>query len=197
MSLLVAVGAAEYQEGRTEEADRRYQQALDLLQRAADQRTEAMLRNNFGLIRQATGDVGQAEQLFRQAMALNQAAGHPAAEASNHVNLGILAEERREYEVAEREFERALELDKTAERRAEIAADLLRLGRVAERRGFPDRGLAYSERAYRSYLAQGNQAQAIAAITFALDCARRLGLVEEVARLEKELIRLTGSRSGR
>ena len=79
----------------------------------------------------------------------------------------------------------------------EIAADLLRLGRVADRRGFPDRGLAYSERAYRSYLAQGDRTQAISALTQAVSCARKLGGDSEVARLETELRRVTSSHSDR
>ncbi len=180
-----------------EHAEGLYQEALDLAQQRADQSAEATLRNNLGLVRLAKGEVELATQLFRQAMALNQAMGNLESEASNHVNLGMVAEDRHEYDVAEREFERALELDKAAEHRPEIAADLVRLGRVADRRGFPDRGLAYSERAYRSYLAQGDEAQAVSALTQAVACARKLGGDGEVARLEKELSQLTSSRSGR
>ena len=194
---LTALGAAEYQEGQREDAGRRYQQALELLQQRPDVTAEAVLRNNLGLVRQAAGDVGQAEQLFREALALNQASGSLEAEASNHVNLGILAEERHEYDVAEREFERALELDKAAEHRVDIAADLLRLSRIADRRGFPDRALAYSERAYRSYLAQGNRPQAVAALAVAVGFAKKLERVQEIARLEKELGDLTPSHSSR
>ena len=194
---LTAAGAAEHREGRMQEAERRYEQALDLAQQQGDQSAEAVLRNNLGLVRQGKGEAEEAAQLFRQAMALNQALGNFASEASNHVNLGILAEGRSEYDIAEREFERALELDKTAEHRTEIAADLLRLGRVADRRGFPDRALAYSERAYRSYLAQGDLTQAGAALTQAIIYARRFGAVEETARLEKELRVLVAPRTSR
>ena len=180
-----------------EHAEGLYQEALDLAQQRADQSAEATLRNNLGLVRQAKGEVEQAVQMFGQAMALNQAMGNLESEASNHVNLGLLAEARREYDVAEREFERALELDKAAEYRPAIAADLVRLGLVADRRGFSDRGVAYLERAYRSYLAQGDQAQAVSALTQAVACAKELGGDGDIARLETELRRLTSSRSGR
>ena len=109
----------------------------------------------------------------------------------------MLAEERHEYDLAEREFERALELDKAAVRRMDIAADLLRLSRIADRRGFPDQALAYSERAYRSYLAQGHRPQAASALAVAVDCAKKLGRVQDIARLKKELDDLTPSRSSR
>lgn len=123
-------------------------------------------------------------------MVFNQAAGNLASEASNHVNLGMVAEARQAYDTAEQEFARALELDKAAEHRDEIAADLLRLGRVADRRGFPDRGLVFFERAYHSYLAQGDQARAGAALTQAVVCAKKLGRDAEVTRLERALTRL-------
>ena len=133
----------------------------------------------------------QAAQLFRQALALNQALGNLESEASNHVNLGMLAEARHEYDAAEREYERALELDKTAEQRMEIAADLLRLGKIADRRGFPDRGQTYSERAYQSYLAQDAFAEARSALSQAVACAKKLERAGDIARLERELTRLT------
>ena len=191
------MATAEHHAGSLQEAERRYEEALELAQQRGERSAEATLRNNLGLVREARGEVAQAEQLFRQAMALNQALGNLESEASNHVNLGMLAEARRDYEAAEREYERALELDKTAEQRMEIAADLQRLGRIAERRGFPDRGLVYSERAYRSYLAQGAFAQARSALNQAVGCAKKMERAGDLARLEMELNRLTASQSAR
>lgn len=103
----------------------------------------------------------------------------------------MIAEARHDYDAAEREYERALELDKTVEQRMDIAADLLRLGRIADRRGFPDRGLIYSERAYRSYLAQGAFEQARSALSQAVACAKNVERAGDIARLELELNRLT------
>jgi Tfp pilus assembly protein PilF len=57
--------------------------------------------------------------------------------------------------------------------------------------------LAYSERAYRSYLAQGDLTQAGAALTHALECAQKSGQAEEVTRLEKELRGLMSTRPSR
>ncbi len=51
----------------------------------------------------------------------------------------------------------------------------------------PDRALAYFERAYRSYLAQGNVRHAATALTQAVECAGKAGRVQEVARWKKEL----------
>lgn len=130
-------------------------------------------------------------------MVLNQAMGRLESEASNHVNLGMLAEARQDYEAAEREYERALELDKAAEQRMEIAADLLRLGRITDRRGLPDRALAYAERAYRSYLAQGALAEARSSLSQAMASARKMDRAGELARLETELARLTAAHPAR
>ncbi|MGZ8383224.1 MAG: tetratricopeptide repeat protein, partial [Nitrospira sp.] len=194
---LTALGAAEHQAGHVKEAEQRYQQALDLVRHRQDRSAEAVLLNNLGLLRQAMGEDEQADQLLRQAMALNQAAGNGESEASNHVNLGLLAEARHQYDVAEREYERALELDRVGERRSDIAADLLRLGRVADRGGIPDRALAYFERAYRSYLAQGDVPHAASALTQAAECAGKAGRMQEVARWKKELDDLKSSLSVR
>jgi tetratricopeptide (TPR) repeat protein len=157
-----------------------------------------MLRNNLGLIRQAKGDVGQAEQLFRQAMALNQAAGHPAAEASNHVNLGILAEERREYEVAEREFERALELDKS---RGAPGGDCRRslCGWAGLQNGgdFPIVGWPIPSGPTAVIWRKGIRLRRLRRSPLRWTVRGDWGWLQEVARLEKELIRLTGARSGR
>ncbi len=184
---LTALGAAEHQAGHVRQAEDLYRRALEVSQQRKDRSAEAVLLNNLGLVRQSMGEDTQAEQLFHEALAVNQAMGNGASEASNHVNLGLLAEARQQYDVAEREYERALELDKDGERRNEIAADLYRLGGINDRRGVPHRALGYFERAYRSYLAQGNMPLAVRALTHAVESAGKSQLGEELARLQNEL----------
>ena len=71
-----------------------------------------------------------------------------------------------------------------------IAADLADLGRVAVRRGFKEVGIQYLDRAYRSYVAQGNQKRAVEELSKLVALARDSGKPEELRRYEAELTAL-------
>ena len=113
----MTAGAAAVEEGRLEEAERAFREALNLAgEGAAGELRRATTLNNLGYVLHRRGRLAEAEELYAQALALRQTRlgpEHPEV-AQSLANLAEVKRARGRVEDAERLYRRALAIREKA-----------------------------------------------------------------------------------
>ena len=105
---LIDLGNALFVKGRTAEALRTIQEALDIARRNHEKRSEARALVNLGSIRIQTGDTAQGWQDVQAALAYYRQGGFRTEGAIALLLLGRAARDKGDYEGARRAFEETL-----------------------------------------------------------------------------------------
>ena len=80
--------------GDYDEAEQRYQQALQINERLGNQAGMAGIYHQLGTLAQDRGDYDEAAQRYQQALQINQRLGNQADMATSYSQLGILTAHR-------------------------------------------------------------------------------------------------------
>jgi tetratricopeptide (TPR) repeat protein len=94
--------------GRPSDSRAHYEAALEVARRNGDERQQAGLLGNLGILLFGEGDGDEAEHVFKRCLAMLRRTGDRRWEGNMHCNLGMLHLERQRPEQAREELEAAL-----------------------------------------------------------------------------------------
>jgi tetratricopeptide (TPR) repeat protein len=132
---LIAAGDAALEEGRLDEARRRYEEAASLARETSEPAQEILALNQLGVLAERQGALEDGADHYQRALVLQQGAGGDAEEALLRTNFAGLLLKRGDVAGAEREARRALELARPESDPAASAAAYRQLGRIERRAG--------------------------------------------------------------
>ncbi len=107
--LLRCIGLCHFHQGKLQEALTILQKALDVMLSINEQKNEAILNLEIGLIHENMGNYKSSKEKYLQALAYWQQVKNPIWLSNLLNNLGVLHQMMGEYEEASRSFEQALE----------------------------------------------------------------------------------------
>lgn len=136
---LRGLGSIDRLQGRYQQAERRYEQALNDLRAGGDLVGEAHVLINLAQVYSETGNHGEAEVLLHRALAICTELGARRVVAQTRHRLGQLYLDKGETDLAEKEFTTALETVLNLDDPTGKAYAQLGLGGVWLARGEPDR----------------------------------------------------------
>ncbi len=118
-------------QGKTDQAQRLYEESLESQRKLGDRRGMAGSLHQLGMIAQAEGNYRQARQLYQDSLEILKELGDRRAVASSLHQLGMMAQARGEYGQAQQLYEDSLEILKKLGDRRGIAGALHQLGNMA------------------------------------------------------------------
>jgi tetratricopeptide (TPR) repeat protein len=133
--LEIKIGLGCYYLGEWEEARAHWQKALEIGQRAGDDRGQAAALHNLGILAQEQGDYVAARYFYQQSLEIDQALGDRAGASTSLHQLGTLAQEQRDYAAARHFYQQSLETDQALGNRAGVSTSLHQLGMLAQVQG--------------------------------------------------------------
>ncbi|MCH9686482.1 MAG: tetratricopeptide repeat protein, partial [Deltaproteobacteria bacterium] len=153
--LLVRIGATHMMLGELDQAEPRYQQALETLRRmdAMGGVIAAEAMHNYALLEQRRGHIDRAVSLYEGALEIRRELdGQRQATVNTLINLGVIESERGRLEQAEAWARQALALaTEHFPEAGPVRADAEgAMGKVLLRRGRPEQSLRHLERALAS-----------------------------------------------
>jgi tetratricopeptide (TPR) repeat protein len=132
---LVAAGDSALENGRLEDARRRYEEALSLASRTSEKAEAILALNQLGVLDERQGALEDAAHHYQQAIELQQVAGEGPGEALLRTNLaGVLSATGHDAQ-AEAQIARAIELSRPDSEPQTAAAAYSCRGRIHERAG--------------------------------------------------------------
>jgi tetratricopeptide (TPR) repeat protein len=132
---LVAAGDTALEEGRLDDARRRYEEALSLAERTPEKAEESLALNQLGVLDERQGALEDATNHYQRALELQQAAGAGPGEALIRTNLAGVWSARGRTKEAEEEIARAIALSRPDDDPANAAATRQRRAQILERAG--------------------------------------------------------------
>ncbi|MGI5246613.1 tetratricopeptide repeat protein [Dactylosporangium sp. CA-139066] len=147
------LGTLARRRGDYAEAERRYQQALTMLEQLGNQAGIATSYHSLGMLAQRRGDYAEAERRYQQSLTIKEQLGNQVGLASSYGQLGTLAQRRGDYTEAERRYQQALASFEQLGHQAGIAASHHQLSMLAQDRG----DYTEAERRYQQSLAMLEQ----------------------------------------
>ena len=143
--------------GEWEQAQHRFEAALEGLGPSGEPGERAGIYADWSLVAHHMGQIDHAWQLASQARDLAETAGDRRALAQAHNILGVLAGSRRDYDEAVEHLERSLALAESADDLTARAAALNNLALALGTRGDAEQALARAEAALALCAAQGDR----------------------------------------
>jgi len=129
------LGNLAYRRGDYEDAERRYQQSLQIEERLGDQSGMATNYHHLGILAQARGDYEEAERRYQQSLQIEERLGNQSGMAASYGQLGNLAYVRGDYEEAERRYQQSLPINERLGDQSGMATNYHHLGMLAQARG--------------------------------------------------------------
>ncbi|WP_196425644.1 tetratricopeptide repeat protein [Amycolatopsis camponoti] len=117
------------------EAERRYTDALTILEELGDRARMASSYGQLGMLAQARGDYTEAERRYTDSLTIKKEFGDRPGMAITYHQLGTLAQARGDYTEAERRYTNSLTIKKELGDRAGMASTYHQLGTLAQDRG--------------------------------------------------------------
>ena len=143
-ALLGALGNLAHQRGDHGEAQRRYEQSLEIAERIGDQFTMAKNYHGLGLLAQDSGDDKEAQRRYEQSLEIAERLDDQTGMSSVNHQLGMLAQGRRDYAEAQRRYEQSLEIKERIGDQSGMSKTYHQLGVLAQDR----RDYAEAQRRY-------------------------------------------------
>ena len=125
------LGAVAQAQRQWAQAERYYQQALEIFVACNDRYEQAKTYHQLGMVAQAQRQWAQAERYYQQALEIFVAFNDRYAQAKTYHQLGMVAQAQRQWAQAERYYQQALEIFAFNDR-YEQAKTYHQLGRVAQ-----------------------------------------------------------------
>ena len=113
-----------------DDAEKRYQAALDIVRQLSDESYTAAVYHQFGIIAHKGQQFDQAEEWYRKALEIFERLGLERHAASDYHQLGIIAQERQQFDRAEEWYRKALEIFERLGLEREAADEYHQLGNV-------------------------------------------------------------------
>lgn len=132
---LVAAGDTALEEGRLDDARRRYEEALSLAAGTSQKAEEVLALNQLGVLDERQGALEDATNHYQRALKLQQAVDGGPGEALIRTNLAGVLSARGRQEEAEQEIARAIALSNPDTDPSNAAATRLRRAQILERAG--------------------------------------------------------------
>jgi len=132
---LVAAGDTALEEGRLEDARRRYEEALSLATGTSEKAEEILALNQLGVLDERQGALEDATNHYQRALELQQGSDAGPGEALIRTNLAGVWSARGRQEDAEQQIARAIALSRPDTDPANAAATRLRRAQILERAG--------------------------------------------------------------
>jgi tetratricopeptide (TPR) repeat protein len=216
-SALLMMGSLHRDVSNWNEAERCFQQALEIARKEDNKSDIATALGMLGGIERNRGNWDEAERLFRQSLALRTELGDRAGMASSWASLGYIEQNRGNWDEAERLFRQCLAIETELGDRAGMASSWGLLGDIERNRGNWDE----AERLYRqalemrtdlgdragiatsigclgeNELGKGNLDTAEPLLTEALDKMQKQGMTWHIAEANYDLARLYRQRGNK
>lgn len=146
---LQSLGVVRNLQGRFEERDKLYQEALEIARSTGDKFGEAQLYNNLAPAALEAGDTTEAERLLNKSISLKRELGDDLGTAITSVTLaGILATSRR-FAEAHRILSDAIRICRRQNDRATLGLAYFNLGHLFLDEGKPEAGIRLMKRGLR------------------------------------------------
>jgi tetratricopeptide (TPR) repeat protein len=113
------------------DAERLYQEALDIKGQRGDQAGASKTYHQLGMLAQERGNYPEAERLYRQSLDIDERRGDQAGVGKSYHQLGILAQDRGDYPEAERLYQQSLDIDERRGDQAGVSDSYGQLGILA------------------------------------------------------------------
>lgn len=149
------LGILAHRRGDYDEAERRYQQALDIDERLGNQAGIATSYHQLGILAHDRGDYPKAERRYQQALDINERLGNQANIATSYHQLGRLAHDRGDYPEAERRYQQSLDIDERLGNQAGIATSRSQIGILRSAQERPVEAIRWHVQALATRLALG------------------------------------------
>jgi tetratricopeptide (TPR) repeat protein len=117
------------------EAQRRYEQSLEIKERLGDQAGASKSYGQLGILAFLRGDYAEAQRRYEQALEIMERLGDQAGASTSYHQLGMLAQARGDYAEAQRRYEQSLEIDERLGDQAGASKVYHQLGMLAQDRG--------------------------------------------------------------
>jgi tetratricopeptide (TPR) repeat protein len=191
---LVAAGDTALEEGRLDDARRRYEEALSLARGTSEKAEEVLALNQLGVLDERLGALEDATNHYQRALNLQQAADAGPGEALIRTNLAGVLSARGRQEEAEEEIARAIELSRPVDDPANAGATRLRRAQILERAGRHEEAAADLEQAAVLF-SRGGRAREEASVRLELgrvllECGDVRHAVMELSRSQEGLRRV-------
>jgi tetratricopeptide (TPR) repeat protein len=118
-----------------EEAERWYNESLDIEEKVGNEHGAAVSRLELGIVSHQRGDYDRAKELYSEALAVFKSSGDSENEASTYHELGVTARELGDYGEAERWYGLALGIYRRHQDLLSAALTCFELGNLAESAG--------------------------------------------------------------
>ena len=142
---LLGLGAASFERGEWDEAERRYRRGLAIAERASLAQREAALLTNLGILSVSLGDLDAAEANLDRALGLARAVSDRALLGPILTNLGVIAARKGQFDTASDYFEEAVEIARSDSNRRVMAFLHTNMGAMSHDRGDDERARAEFE----------------------------------------------------
>lgn len=173
------LGAVNLRLGRSDEARRWLQKALELAKRAADPDKMASALDNLGFVHRSKGELDEALRLYREALLKHREVGDAGGEAVCLNNLSVVHILRREFAAAGSLLREARAL---AERHGLPSTRVMietNLANVALKGGMFEQALSHAQRALELSEQTGQRAGAVDARHVIIEVALRQGELDQ------------------
>jgi tetratricopeptide (TPR) repeat protein len=134
-SIYYNLGQVAERQRKWEEAERNYQEALQICVEYNNRYEQASTYHNLGVVAQEQRKWEEAERNYREALQICVEYNARYEQARTYHNLGAIAQEQRKWEEAERNYREALQIKVEYNDRYEQAKTYHQLGRVAQEQG--------------------------------------------------------------
>jgi ATP/maltotriose-dependent transcriptional regulator MalT len=182
------LGASCARLGRTDEAQRRFRQALDLAKQTASPFDIASALDNLGLITRGRGDLDEALRLYRQALVKHREIGDAGGEAICLNNQGVVHILRRELDAARAVLDDARQLCERHGLPSTRVMVEVNLANVAMYSGAPELAVRHARQALELSAQTGQRANAVEARQALVWAALRL---HDLSAARSELVAAT------
>jgi len=148
-AVLHNAGIAQQNLGNYSEAQRYYEESLEIFRELGDQASAARSLNQLGMVQQLRGKYAEAQRYYEQSVEIKRELGDRAGIAGSLHQLGNTQALQGKYAEAERFYEQSLAIKRELRDRAGVATTLHQLGIIQQRGG----DYAEAQRYYEESLA--------------------------------------------
>lgn len=191
---LVAAGDTALEEGRLDDARRRYEEALSLAARTSEKAEESLALNQLGVLDERQGALEDAANHYQRALELQQGSTSGPGEALIRTNLAGVWSALGRTKDAEEQIARAIALSRPDDDPANSGATRLRRAQILERSGRHEEAAADLEQAAVLFSRGGRTREEAAARLergrVLLECGDVRHAIQELSRSQQGLSRV-------
>jgi len=128
------LGLLAYKRGDFAEAQRRYEQCLEIDERLGQQSGMSKTYHQLGMLAQDRGDYAEAQRRYEQSLEIKERLDDQSGMSKSYHQLGLLAHLRLDYSEAQRRYEQSMEISERLGDQSGMSRSYHQLGMLAEDR---------------------------------------------------------------